>query len=918
MSGFLNKSIVRRFNVVILSVITLGLISFALLISYNNYNRTIQELNEKAKGTIELARIAIQEPLYNYDDVGMESILTAIMLDADIMALQVLDEKNEPRYNRQIERLAERSFDQIKQLPNVLYNAGDISKDELFIGRVEIVSSTKKAEELIRQTSILIGAFALILLVLMASIVALVATRVIKVPIVRLEESAAALAQGNLEQEIDTSRGDELGSLARSFANMRDAIRKKMADLKVLNVTGEKLAGMHKQTEALESALSVMQRQFNVEWGSIYLLEEDEHLSISAFYPERVDAQGHVPRAFRLGEGIAGTTAAAREITFIPDTSKAEGFVDNEAGEGRALLCIPMMDDQDVFGVMNFSGQVGEVTYSEEDAEFALTVARMTVVTTKNIQMLNVIEEQNRTLEQKVQERTAELRQKTNDINNMLQNMHQGIFTIIEENRVHPEYSAFVESILEEQDIAGRDALELLFSSSNLGSDAMNSLTEAMAAMIGEDAMSYEFNVHHLISEYQKIMPDGRTKIIEVDWDPIVNEEDDIIEKIMVTLRDVTELRGLQAEAEKQKQELEIIGQILSVSQSKFQDFLHNAKLYIRENEQLIRDTNEKDQDTLATLFRNMHTIKGNARTYGFKYLTDVVHETEQTYDKLRKDAEAQWDKKRLLDELYETEEHLKQYETVFRNKLGGGQDREGSFIEKSLLDAIKAAVQTADSLAPEQLRQSVHKVNTLISAVGSEPIGDAIEGILKAVPSLAEELGKPAPQVAIHDNGVRFLPEVGGVLKDVFMHVFRNSLDHGLESPDVREAAGKPPAGSIELVVQASDDAVHCVFADDGRGLNKARIVAKAVESGVLDASATPSDSDVAALIFHSGLSTADQVTKVSGRGVGMDAVREFLRKKGGDIRIVLRDDVAAQPGFLPFKLDIELPRDCAVVIVD
>lgn len=93
--------------------------------------------------------------------------------------------------------------------------------------------------------------------------------------------------------------------------------------------------------------------------------------------------------------------------------------------------------------------------------------------------------------------------------------MHQGIFTIVGDNLIHPEYSAYVESILEDNNIAGRDALELLFSSSNLGSDAMNSLTEAMAAMIGEDAMSYDFNVHHLIAEYQKIMSDGRVKSLK-------------------------------------------------------------------------------------------------------------------------------------------------------------------------------------------------------------------------------------------------------------------------------------------------------------------------------------------------------------------------------------------------------------------
>ena len=914
---FLKTSIVRRFNAVILSVISLGLISFALLISYNNYNQIIEELNNKTVGTIGLARIAFEDPLYNYDDAVMESIITAILLDSDIIALRITDQKDEP-FKQQRRAFAEgMEFENIKTLPNTMYKAADIVKGEERLGRVEIVSSTQKAYELIRQTSILIGIFALALLVTMGITVALVATRVMKVPIVRLEESAAELAKGNLEQEIDTRRLDELGRLARSFANMRDSIRKKMADLRVLNNTGEKLAGMHNQTEALQIALSVMQTQFKVEWGSIYLLNEEKRLIINAYYPQRDDVRTTTPRSFDLGQGVAGQTASTKEIVFIPDTEQDENYLPDENESPQALLCIPMMDDQSVFGVMNFSGVVGEVAFTEEDSEFALTIARMTVVTIKNIQMLNVIEEQNRTLEQKVEERTMELRQKTNDINNMLQNMHQGIFTIVEGNKVHPEYSMFVESILEDKNIAERDVIDMLFSNSALGADALNGIKEALIAMIGEDAMTFEFNGHHLVKEYQKIMVDSRVKILEVDWDPIIDPDTDTIEKLMVTLRDVTDLRGLQAEAEHQKQELEIIGQILSVSQSKFQEFLKNANQYISENETLIRGTDEKNQDTLATLFRNMHTIKGNARTYGFKYLTDAVHETEQTYDWLRKNDSAEWDAKRLLNELEETQLHINRYENVYRNKLGGGGDKDGIFVDKALLQKIQTALAEADSSSGETLGRTVESIGSIVGAFGTEELSDVVGGILKALPSLAEELDKKTPVVDIQDNGIRFLPDSGQVLKDVFMHVFRNSMDHGLETTAERLAAGKPAEGKITVQVSEQDGNIHFKFFDDGRGLNLDRIKAKALEKGVLAADSNPTAEDIANLIFNSGLSTAENVTKVSGRGVGMDAVKEFLRSQGGEIQIsALGDGANDGTGYMPFALDIQLPGDVAIVL--
>lgn len=731
-------------------------------------------------------------------------------------------------------------------------------------------------------------------------------------PLHKLKESATALSQGNLEQEIDATSRDELGSLANSFADMRDSIRKKIDDLSILNLTGDILAGMHNQNKALETAMGVLHEQMNVESGSLYLFDEDsQSLSISSFFPDREELHQHKPRTFKLGEGIAGKAAQTRKVIHIPDIREEDSYVPGDEDEPRTIIAVPMMDDDKLFGVMNLSGHIGEVNFDSSMQDFAENISRMTVVTAKNIQMLEVIEEQNRTLEQKVEERTAELAQKTNDINNMLQNMHQGIFTITTDGTVHPEYSAYLESILQHGNIAGKHIMDLLFTNTTLGSNALDQIKTALGAILGEDEMMFDFNKHCLVPEYTLVMPDRTEKILELDWDTMI-DENDTIEKLMITVRDVTDLRGLQAEAEKQKAELEIIGQILAVSEAKFVEFVKTGYEFIDENEKIIIESTGFDADNIALLFRNMHTIKGNARTYGFSGITDTVHETEQTYDDLRKSDNPEWDKDVLLAELYAVKELIKSYNTVYEEKLQSAKD-EGVFMDEQLIGIIHHVLNEVDTSNKKHSADAIERMRIIIGAIGTETIDSIIENILTSIPEMAETLGKKAPKIVIKDNDIRLSADIAPVLRNVLTHTFRNSVDHGLESSDERTQSGKEEQGTITLVMEQQDSNYVIKLYDDGRGLALDRIKQKAIENKIISADEDISDDKLASLIFHSGFSTAEQVSDVSGRGVGMDAVKRFMTSIGGDIKIHLTNTNPDAKGFRQFESCIVIPEEYA-----
>jgi two-component system chemotaxis sensor kinase CheA len=124
-------------------------------------------------------------------------------------------------------------------------------------------------------------------------------------------------------------------------------------------------------------------------------------------------------------------------------------------------------------------------------------------------------------------------------------------------------------------------------------------------------------------------------------------------------------------------------------------------------------------------------------------------------------------------------------------------------------------------------------------------------------------------------------------VLADPLVHMVRNSVDHGLESAEEREAAGKPREGTVRIAAYQAGGNVVIEVSDDGRGLNRDRIVAKAREKGLIDSDRGLSDREIFGLIFAAGFSTAETVTEVSGRGVGMDVVRRNVESLRGRVAI-------------------------------
>ena len=195
----------------------------------------------------------------------------------------------------------------------------------------------------------------------------------------------------------------------------------------------------------------------------------------------------------------------------------------------------------------------------------------------------------------------------------------------------------------------------------------------------------------------------------------------------------------------------------------------------------------------------------------------------------------------------------------------------------------------SAVAVGLDELEQLTREIQDSVMAIRAQPV----KSVFQRMPRLAREVA------AMTGKQVRLVTEGEGTevdktvierLADPLTHMIRNAIDHGLESTEVREAAGKPAEGLVRLTAAHRSGRIVIEVADDGAGINRPRVKAIAVERGLIAADAQLSDEETDNLIFMPGFSTASEVSDISGRGVGMDVVRRSIQGLGGRISISSR----------------------------
>ncbi|NRA63323.1 MAG: hypothetical protein HRU19_02500 [Pseudobacteriovorax sp.] len=489
------------------------------------------------------------------------------------------------------------------------------------------------------------------------------------------------------------------------------------------------------------------------------------------------------------------------------------------------------------------------------------------------------------------------INEKIKDIESMLTNIEQGIFTITSDYEIHPEYSRYLEKIFGTDQIAGRDYEDFLFEQSNLSSEQKSTISTVILSSISSDMIALKANGQHLLKEIT-ITVNNEIKTLELDWCPIVN--DSIVDKIMVTVRDVTELKKLRQESTKKAVELNMIEQLVNVDHNKFIEIYDQSLTLINSCIELA-DNLQGDAENVRIIFRNLHTAKGLLRTYGLKISSAEIHQIEEDFIDIKENKDSNTCSKKLASfrtSLEQSIDTLHAYNHVNSDVLKRSTKRE--LLPEASLSEVKKVIDNflEDADEAEKLFGCVESIMKLGK---DSTLKNRFTDLVKGVSKGAEGLGKPPLELVYRGDDFSLQKDNWIIFDGIFAHLIRNSLDHGMETIAEREQLGKSKVGKIEMDVVIDANWLTINICDDGKGLNLDLLR----EKGELDPEA--SDALAAALVFAPNFSTAETVTDISGRGVGMDAVRSNLEESGGSIDLEFTGDV--KDGFVPFTFVIKYP---------
>ena len=241
--------------------------------------------------------------------------------------------------------------------------------------------------------------------------------------------------------------------------------------------------------------------------------------------------------------------------------------------------------------------------------------------------------------------------------------------------------------------------------------------------------------------------------------------------------------------------------------------------------------------------------------------------------------------------------------------RLDGLMDQVGELViaQARLKQLVAASSDLAIKSVAEEIERLSNGLRDTTMGIRAVPIASLFDRFRRLVRDLSRELEKDV-QLSMSGEETELDKTVIERLNDPLIHIIRNSMDHGIEPPEVREQAGKAARGHIHLSAVHAGAQVLVKVRDDGKGLDRKRIRAKAEEQGLISEAADLPDSELFQLIFHPGFSTAQAVTNLSGRGVGMDVVKRTIDSLRGSI------EIDSQPGH-GTEITLRLPLTLAII---
>ena len=389
---------------------------------------------------------------------------------------------------------------------------------------------------------------------------------------------------------------------------------------------------------------------------------------------------------------------------------------------------------------------------------------------------------------------------KTEDIRTILGSIRQGICTISKTAlTIDPEFSRFMSDLFPGVKIHGNRLPDILLSKSSLNHDQQSQVVSVLKACLGETELTFECNIH-LLPQELTISNRETTKILDLDWYPVLDEQSHLVKKIILAIRDVTVIKILQEEARVANEEMNYVLEIVRIGEQKFQTALKACMSFVEDSFSIL-DSDQDHEEKVESLFRNIHTLKGTARPIKCIIWLKTSYYTEQMISGFQS-KERPFDGELIRKELEKVKEELGKYTQVNHDRLGHDiAYADEVVIPRSMVEFQLKVISNPAMLQLKGLsRRQVRQARALLFKVIYNPLHVVLKDLIESTETIANELGRIPPEIHIDEANVGYRKEAHGLLRNTFVHIFRNALDHGIETPNERVVVGKNPKGYIEI----------------------------------------------------------------------------------------------------------------------
>ncbi|HVJ89009.1 MAG TPA: GAF domain-containing protein, partial [Labilithrix sp.] len=614
----------------------------------------------------------------------------------------------------------------------------------------------------------------------------------------------------------------------------------------------------------------------------VLLLPSQQGFAVQAFgrvENNRVVVSGgdaeDVPVAMSISQYVARTS----ESVVLHDASEDPTFrhdVSLQARKVKSVLCVPMVRQ----------GRTIAIVYLENNLlTGAFTPAR--VATLKVLAGQIAISIENATLygslESKVEERTAQLAAATHHLEQLLDNMRQGIVVFRGDGRIVERFSKEAERIFGTSIREGSSIVDVLFAGVPEHDPRRQAFVELLGAgfeqLMGdwallESALPREVEIHPRTD---------RAKVLLYEFRPIM--EVGGVTRIMVLALDDTERRRLQREAADREaahsRDVALMKKLLSGGPHLFVGFLRTTEERLDRFIRALRGET-RGLAKVEALFQHAHTIKGESRVYELTELETICAEMEAVLAAARAGLR---DDDTVADLASEVQSELLSAVGRAHAALEAIRRRlvDASPIGEAVLDQVPVSrrdverlLAVTSTLDPSSKSPVSTMLKPIVDRLSSRPLGESTAHLVESVPYWAAGRGKQA-QLLVEGRDVPIPARLTSTLAGALTHIVRNAIAHGVEAPEDRIVAKKPAVGTISIQARQTDTGPEITVQDDGVGLNMGALRAKGEALGI-----KVDPGHEWELIFVEGLSTKEFVDDLAGHGAGLGAVRDELRDAG------------------------------------